>query len=97
MSSYLLHPTITVLQQSDGSFAALGRELPIFVVAPTVDELWDRIARLQPSIERMLTLSSDGDVEGYLRERNVRFEIIREAEGTGSAVEVPLLVRVAAS
>ena len=96
MTSYLLHPTLTVRQQEDGSYAALGRELPIFVLAPTVQELWDRIARLQPSIERMLELSAEGEIGAYLLERGVPFETVDESDG-GTPIEIPVLIRVAAS
>ena len=96
MTSFLLHPTLTVRQQEDGSFAALGRELPIFVLAPTVQELWDRIARLQPSIERMLELSAEGEISAFLRERGVPFESVDESDD-GTPIEIPVLIRVAAS
>lgn len=96
MTSYLLHPTVTVRQQEDGSFAALGRELPIFVLAPTVQELWDRISRLQPSIARMLEVSADGDISAFLRERGVPFEMVDESDDS-APIEVPVLIRVNAS
>lgn len=93
---YLLRPTVTVRQQEDGSFAALGRELPILVLAPTVQELWERIAKLQPSVERMLEVAADGDVAAILRDRGVRFEAVDESDD-GSPIEVPVLIRVATS
>jgi hypothetical protein len=59
MRSSPLSPTITVHQQSDGSFVAMGRELPLFVVAPSLDELWNRLVMLRPSIDRLIELLAE--------------------------------------